>query len=64
MDSPIMRTLMATMFTVVLVVVTFIVAGITVGNAIGRLGMVVVLMAAGIGWWAVGQKLFRVDRRR
>lgn len=64
MNSPIVRVLMATMFTVVLVVATFIVAGLTIGNLVGRLGMVVVLLGAGIGWWIVGQKLFRVGQRR
>lgn len=64
MDSPLVRTLMAILFTMVFVVVTFIVAGLTIGNAIGRLGMVTVLMVAGIGWWIVGQKLFKVGQRR
>lgn len=63
MNSPVVRTLMATLFTVVLVVVTFIAAGLTIGNVVGRLGMVVILMVAGIGWWFVGQKLFRVGQR-
>ncbi|GAB3821341.1 hypothetical protein GCM10028820_29480 [Tessaracoccus terricola] len=64
MDSPAVRVVMATLFTMVLVVAVFIVAGLTVGNAIGRLGMVVVLMVAGIGGWVLGAKLFRVNQRR
>lgn len=64
MDSPIVRILMATLLTTVLVVVTFIVVGIVLGDYIGRLGMVVTLMVAGVGWWVAAQKLFRVNERR
>ncbi|MCC2592747.1 hypothetical protein LKO27_04860 [Tessaracoccus sp. OS52] len=63
MDSPIVRILMATLFTTVLVVVTFIVVGLLLGDYIGRLGMVVTLMVAAIGWWVVAQRLFRINQR-
>lgn len=65
MNSPVVRYLMATLFTVVAITATFLLAAFTVGPWIGQLGMVITVLLAGVVWWVVAARLFRItDGRR
>lgn len=65
MNSPVVRYLMATLFTIVAITATFLLAAFTIGPWIGQLGMVVTVLLAGVLWWVVATRLFRIsdDRR-
>lgn len=62
MNSPVIRYTMAILFTIVAITFTFILAGLVAGQWLGAIGMMLVVVLAGVGWWLVAMKLFRLGK--